>query len=116
MMALHYCYQALSAMDNAASRAAMIRLESRIDNKMKRDFTEFEKFFPEKMDLVDDETIKYLTSWHLETVVLPQKEEEVEPVILFDPLDEKDDRFWEILHPTAPTAPETEPTTAPTAP
>ena len=126
MMALRYCYDALSNIDRADARAALIRVDKKITARMKTDMAALEDFFPEaqpqepaeeeagsqepqELSLYND-TVSYLVSWHVETVVLP-KQEAAKPVVTFDPLDEKDDRFFDVLNPTAPTPPETEPET-----
>lgn len=105
LMALRYCYNTLAAVDGGTGRAALMRVDSHLSSGMKKDLAAYEAFFPKGTDTVDDGTTTLLVSWHVGTVVVPRQEAET-PVVLFDPMDESDERLWEVLNPPVPTAAE----------
>ena len=49
-------------------------------------------------ELVDDEQCKLLVSWHIQEIAKYNEEEED----VFDPMDESDERFQDILYPADP--------------
>ena len=109
LMALRYCYNSLDAIGSAASHAALIRVQNKMNARMIDDIAVYEDFFPKDMNVVDDDTVSLLVSWHYSTVILPKLEAQ-EPVITFDPMDETDERLWDVLYPSQPI-PEAEATT-----
>lgn len=105
LMALRYCYNTLAAVDGGTGRAALMRVDSHLNTNMKKDLATYEAFFPKGMNPVDDATTTLMVSWHVGTVVIPRQEAQT-PVEVFDPMDESDERLWDVLNPPTPTVAE----------
>jgi len=80
-------------------------VDSHLNTNMKKDLATYEAFFPKGMNPVDDATTTLMVSWHVGTVVIPRQEAQT-PVEVFDPMDESDERLWDVLNPPTPTVAE----------
>ena len=66
-----------------------------VDSRVMDDLAEYNSFFGEKAQDVDAEFTNLLVSWHVQNIA--QYDEDGEEDDAFDPLDETDERFKDIL-------------------
>lgn len=99
LMAFRHCYNALRSIHTDLGRDALNRVMSEVDRKVMSDMEQYNSFLGDDAAAVDDELCKMLVSWHIQEVA---QYEDAEQDDVFDPMDEMDDRFWDILYPTEP--------------
>lgn len=95
LMAFRSCYNALAAISTDLSQDALDRVMADVDSKVMDDMADYNSFLGEKAQEVDTELTNLLVSWHVQEIAQYDEEEEN----AFDPLDETDDRFQDILEP-----------------
>ena len=100
LMAFRQCHNALAAIQTSLGQDAMSRVLAEADQKVLQDMEDYNSFFGADADAVDDELCKMLVSWHIQELAEYIQPEEDGTV--FDPMDETDERFQDILNPTEP--------------
>ena len=93
------CYNALASLETAGGKAALKRIENQLKGRVKSDLQTYNAFLGKNADSFTDDGVYLLVNWHIQTVVLPSKEQEKDQVVLFDPLDETDERLQDLLKP-----------------
>ncbi len=99
LMAFRECYNALASLETAGGKAALKRIESQLKGRVKSDLQTYNAFLGKNADSFTDDGVYLLVNWHIQTVVLPSEEQEKDQVVLFDPLDETDERLQDLLKP-----------------
>ena len=95
LMAFRSCYNALADIQTDLGRDALDRVMENVDSRVMDDMAEYNSFFGEKAQDVDAEFTNLLVSWHVQNIA--QYDEDGEEDDAFDPLDETDERFKDIL-------------------
>lgn len=95
LMAFRSCYNALAANETDLGQDALDRVMSHVDSKVMDDMADYNTFFGEKATDVDTEFTNLLVSWHIQEIAQYDEDEEH----IFDPMDETDERFKDILEP-----------------
>lgn len=98
LMAFRQCYNALNAINTSVGKTALQRVLADTDKAVLNDMEDYNAFLGEDAELVDDEQCKMLVSWHIQEIAKYDEEEED----VFDPMDESDERFQDILYPADP--------------
>ena len=98
LMAFRHCYNALKAINTSVGKTALQRVLSETDKTVLKDIEDYNAFLGSDAELVDDEQCKLLVSWHIQEIAKYNEEEED----VFDPMDESDERFQDILYPADP--------------
>lgn len=96
LMAFRACYNAISAINSQSGQDALNRLKSTADKTLLSDMEQYNRFLGSGAEAVDEDLCKLLVSWHIQEIAQFDQEQEEE---VFDPLDETDDRFQDILYP-----------------
>lgn len=97
LMAFRECYHALASLDSANGKAAFKRVEKLLSGRVESDLQTYNNFVGNTE--FSDDSVFLLVNWHIQTVVIPSQEEEADKVVLFDPLDETDERIADLLRP-----------------
>lgn len=92
LMAFRVCYNALRAISTQPGREALNRVLADVDDRVLADMETYNKFLGDDATAVDEALCKNLVSWHIQEFALTEEEEDV-----FDPMDESDQRFEDIL-------------------
>ena len=100
LQAFRQCYNALQALESAGGKAAFQRVNTKLSGRVEQDLNTYNDFLGNAGDDVSDDAVNLLVNWHIQTVVVPSQLEEEDKVILFDPLDETDERLSGLLQPT----------------
>ena len=100
LQAFRQCYNALGALDTAAGKAAYQRVNAKLSGRVKQDLEAYNDFLGRKGTAANEDAAFLLVNWHIQTVVVPSQEKEEDKVVLFDPLDENDDRLADLINPT----------------
>ncbi len=95
LMAFRCCYNALSSIQSSAGQDALKRVMQKVDNTVLEDIDRYNSFFGDSGTNVDADFCNLLVSWHIQEVVTPAEIEEEENT--FDPMDETDERFQDVL-------------------
>lgn len=95
LMAFRACYNALAAIGTDLGQDALDRVMANVDAKVMDDMAAYNSFFGEKATEVDTEFTNMLVSWHIQEIAQYDEDEEH----IFDPMDETDERFQDILEP-----------------
>ena len=103
LMAYRYCYNALTAVDSAGGEAALNRIKNMPSSLAAADLEVYNDFLGARANNISEDTVKLLVSWHIQNVVIPSQQEESDKVVLFDPLDESDERLSDMLTPPETT-------------
>ncbi|MBO5078436.1 MAG: DUF3810 family protein [Oscillospiraceae bacterium] len=98
LMAFRQCYNALKAIHTEVGRTALQRVLSDTDQVVLNDMEDYNAFLGKDAEQVEDELCKMLVSWHMQEIARYDEEDEE----VFDPMDETDDRFQDILYPADP--------------
>lgn len=94
LMAFRECYNALSAIHTDLGREALNRVLAEVSSTVLADMEQYNNFL-KNSDEVNDDLCKLLVSWHIQEV--DQYNEVDEDAEKFDPMDETDERFQDIL-------------------
>lgn len=95
LMAFRGCYNALAADGTGLGQDALDRVLSHVDSKVLEDMAYYNSFFGEEMPEADTEFANLLVSWHIQEIAQYDEDDEH----FFDPMDETDERFKDILEP-----------------
>ena len=98
LMAFRECYNALASLDTAGGKAAFKRVDKLLSGRVESDLNIYNEFAGSG-DFSDD-TVFLLVNWHIQTVVVPSQQEQADKIVLFDPLDETDERLADLIDPT----------------
>ncbi len=98
LMAFRGCYNALASIQSELGQAALSRIERGVDSRVMEDMERYNQFFGDRGSEVDADFCNLLVSWHIQEVA--SFEDEGQEEIVFDPMDESDERFQDILNPT----------------
>lgn len=90
LMAFRSCYNALQGIDSQLSREALKRVMPYIDSKVMDDMEQYNAFFGEDGQQVDEDFTNMLVSWHIQEIAQYEDSDEAD---VFDPMDETDERF-----------------------
>lgn len=99
LMAFRHCYNALCSIQTELGRDALNRVMAEVDSKVMDDMEEYNDFLGNQANEVDDALCKMLVSWHIQEVAQYENTEQED---VFDPMDEMDERLWDILYPSEP--------------
>ncbi len=94
LMAFRSCYNALAGIDSQLGREALDRVMENVSSNVMNDMAQYNSFFGEDAQEVDEELTNMLVSWHIQEIAQYGDEEEEN---VFDPMDETDERFQDIL-------------------
>lgn len=94
LMAFRSCYNALAGIDSQLGRQALDRVMEHVSANVMNDMAEYNGFFGEEAQAVDEELTNMLVSWHIQEIAQYDEEEDKD---VFDPMDETDERFQDIL-------------------
>lgn len=97
LMAFRHCYNALRSIQTDLGRDALNRVTAGTEAVVMDDMKDYNAFLGSSADDVDDEICRMLVSWHIQEVAKYDQEENED---VFDPMDETDERFQDILYPT----------------
>ena len=100
LMAFRECYNALASLETAAGKSAYQRIDRQLKGKVASDLQTYNSFLGSAANSYTDDCVYLLVNWHVQTVVLPSQNQEQDNVVLFDPLDETDERLSDLLKPT----------------
>lgn len=100
LMAFRECYNALASLETAGGKSAFKRVESRLNGRVESDLQAYNDFLGNAAGEYTDDGVNLLVNWHIQTVVIPSQEQEQDKVVLFDPLDEDDERLSDLINPT----------------
>ncbi len=95
LMAFRCCYNALASIESDLGQNALQRVVKNADSRLMADMERYNRFLNQKA--VDGDLCNLLVSWHIQEVV--SKEEQKDEQVVFDPMDESDERFQDILNP-----------------
>ncbi len=95
LMAFRCCYNALMSIQSEAGQDALQRVMAGVDKNVLADMEQYNQFFGKNGTNVDADFCNLLVSWHIQEVVSKEDQEEEESI--FDPMDESDERFQDIL-------------------
>ncbi len=98
LMAYRSCCNVLAANGSDAAIAALSRLTGGADKVLAQDIERYDAFFGEDGEDADEQFCILLVSWHIQEVA--SVEDQVDEEVTFDPMDESDDRFQDIINPT----------------
>lgn len=96
LMAFRECYRALLSIKTSLGQDALNRVLAEADDRVMEDMAAYDSFIGE--DSQDDQLCKMLVSWHIQELAEYMDPEDTD--IVFDPMDESDERFQDILNPT----------------
>lgn len=94
LMAFRSCYNALLGIDSELSREALDRVLDSVSTNVMNDLDQYNAFFGEDAQEVDEAFTNMLVSWHIQEIAQFEDEEDKEG---FDPMDETDERFQDIF-------------------
>lgn len=97
LMAFRQCYNALRTIHTGLGQDALNRVMADVDDVVLDDMEVYNDFLGKDANAVDDDLCKMLVSWHIQEIAHYDAEEEED---IFDPMDESDERFQDILNPT----------------
>lgn len=97
LMAFRQCYNALRTIHTGLGQEALNRVMADVDARVMADMEDYNDFLGSDAEKVEDSLCKMLVSWHIQEIARYDEEEED----TFDPMDESDERFQDILYPTA---------------
>ena len=100
LQAFHQCYNALGALDTAAGKAAYKRVEARLSGRVEQDLETYHDFLGKSARAASEDATYLLVNWHIQSVVIPSRQDKEDEVVLFDPLDENDERLADLINPT----------------
>lgn len=95
LMAFRQCYNALRSIHTDLGQEALGRVMAQVDARVLADMEEYNAFLGKDADAVQDSLCKLLVSWHIQELTRSDEEEDD----VFDPMDESDERFRDILYP-----------------
>ena len=90
LMAFRSCYNALLGIDSQLSREALDRVMEHVSADVMEDMAQYNAFFGEDGQKVDEEFTNMLVSWHIQEIAQYGDDEDAD---VFDPMDETDQRF-----------------------
>jgi len=99
LMAFRCCYNALSSIQSELGKDALQRVMKDVDDTVMADIDRYNRFFGDSAANVDADFCNLLVSWHIQEIAKYEDEEDTQDI--FDPMDETDDRFQDILNPVA---------------
>ena len=94
LMAFRSCYNALLGIDSQLSREALKRVKTHVSADVMKDMEQYNTFFGEDGQNVDEARTNMLVSWHIQEIAQFEDGEEED---VFDPMDETDERFQDIF-------------------
>lgn len=94
LMAFRCCYNALSSIQSESGQNALKRISKGVSSTVMEDMQRYNSFFGDSATDVDADFCNLLVSWHIQEVAKYEDEEEED---IFDPMDESDERFQDIL-------------------
>lgn len=97
LMAFRQCYNALRTIHTDLGKDALNRVVAGVEDVVLSDMEDYNDFLGSKANSVEDELCKMLVSWHIQEIARYDESEEED---VFDPMDESDERFQDILNPT----------------
>ena len=97
LMAFHSCYNALVSINTNLSRDALDRVMANVEPRVMDDLAQYISFLGDNAQDVDAEFTNMLVSWHTQKIAHFDENEEENAG--FDPMDETDERFQDILEP-----------------
>ena len=97
LMAFRSCYNALNSIDTTLSRDALGRVMKNVDTKVMDDIGAYNDFLGDNAQDVDGDFANMLVSWHVQNIAKYEDDEAADSE--FDPMDETDERFQDILEP-----------------
>ena len=100
LMAFRQCYNALLSIQTSLGHDALNRVLAESDPQVMEDMELYNSFFGDNGEVADEQLCKMLVSWHIQELAEYMDPGDDETV--FDPMDESDERFQDILNPTEP--------------
>ena len=97
LMAFRTCYNALAGIDSQLGRDSLNRVMAYVSDDVMNDMAQYNTFFGEDAQQVDEQLTNLLVSWHVQEIAQYGEDEEED---VFDPMDESDERFQDILNPS----------------
>ena len=94
MMAFRSCYNALLATEGQLGREALSRVKNQVSADVMQDMEQYNTFFGEDAQAVDEDFTNMLVSWHVQKIAQYENDENED---VFDPMDETDERFQDIF-------------------
>ncbi len=98
LMAFRCCYNALASIQSDLGQDALSRVVQSTDSRVLADMEQYNQFFGDNASNVDADLCNLLVSWHIQEVAQYENNQED---TTFDPMDESDERFQDILNPGA---------------
>ena len=90
LMAFRSCYNALLGIDSQLSREALSRVMEHVSADVMEDMAQYNAFFGEDGQKVDEEFTNMLVSWHIQEIAQYGDDDDGD---VFAPMDETDQRF-----------------------